>query len=129
MIAPPEAVWVGEGISNGKAESEFKLSARRVLELATIEGARSMGIGDKTGSLKPGKRADHGVDVGGQSRCVRRPCRHAGDGGPAGQCRHTVMVDGRILKRGGRLISSRRGTDCARGRRGQAELRNRANWC
>jgi len=52
-----------QGIENGRAENEFKISARRVLELATIEGARSMGIDDKVGSLKPGKarggRPDH----------------------------------------------------------------------
>ena len=47
-----------QDIENGQAENEFKLTARRVLELATIEGARSMGIDDKIGSLKPGKRAD-----------------------------------------------------------------------
>ena len=43
---------------NARTLNEFKLPARRVLELATIEGARSMGIDDKVGSLKPGKRAD-----------------------------------------------------------------------
>src|SRR5690606_9849048 len=47
-----------QNIENGKAESEFKLTARRVLEVATIEGARSMGMDDKVGSLKAGKRAD-----------------------------------------------------------------------
>src|SRR5260370_24592140 len=43
---------------NAKAESEFKLPARKALELGTIEGARSMGLGDEIGSLTPGKRAD-----------------------------------------------------------------------
>src|SRR5260370_31055712 len=43
---------------NAKAESEFKLPARKALELGTIEGARSMGMGDEIGSLTPGKRAD-----------------------------------------------------------------------
>ncbi len=47
-----------QNVENGKAENEFKLTARRVLELGTIEGARSMGIADQVGSLKPGKRAD-----------------------------------------------------------------------
>ena len=47
-----------QNIENARSESEFKLTARRVLELATIEGARSMGMDDKIGSLKPGKRAD-----------------------------------------------------------------------
>ena len=45
-----------QNVDNGIAESEFKLTARRVLRLATIEGAQSMGIADKVGSLKPGKR-------------------------------------------------------------------------
>src|SRR5215216_7164073 len=43
---------------NARTLSEFKLTARRVLELGTIEGARSMGMDDKIGSLTPGKRAD-----------------------------------------------------------------------
>ena len=47
-----------QNIENGRAKNEFKLTARRVLELATIDGARSMGIGDRVGSLTPGKRAD-----------------------------------------------------------------------
>ena len=33
-----------QNVENGTSENEFKLTARRVLELATIEGARSMGI-------------------------------------------------------------------------------------
>src|SRR5262245_40627771 len=53
--------------------SEFKLTARRVLELATIEGARSLGIDDRVGSLRPGKRADiiavttRALNMGGQA--------------------------------------------------------------
>jgi cytosine/adenosine deaminase-related metal-dependent hydrolase len=47
-----------QNVENSRTESEFKLPPRRVLELATIEGARSMGVDDRVGSLKPGKRAD-----------------------------------------------------------------------
>ena len=47
-----------QNIENGRALDEFALTARRVLELATIEGARSMGIDGSVGSLVPGKRAD-----------------------------------------------------------------------
>ncbi len=79
-----------QGIVNGKAEDEFKVSARRILEIATIEGARSMGIDDKTGSLKPGKRADLMMvsTAGGEPRRVRRSGGDAGDGGAARQCRY-----------------------------------------
>src|SRR5258708_19298145 len=42
---------------NAKAESEFKLPARKALELGTIEAAPSMGMGDEIGSLTPGKPA------------------------------------------------------------------------
>jgi hypothetical protein len=45
-------------IENGKSHDEFKMSARRALELGTIDGARSIGMDARIGSLKPGKRAD-----------------------------------------------------------------------
>ena len=38
--------------------NRIKLTARRLVELATIDGARDLGIADKVGSLTPGKRAD-----------------------------------------------------------------------
>ena len=45
-------------VANARAEDEFALTPRRVLELATIEGARTMGADHEIGSLRPGKRAD-----------------------------------------------------------------------
>jgi 5-methylthioadenosine/S-adenosylhomocysteine deaminase len=46
------------GLKRGQAEDEFAITARRVLEMATIDGARGLGLGEVTGSLTPGKRAD-----------------------------------------------------------------------
>ncbi len=81
---------VTQNVENGIAENEFKLTARRVLQLATSEGARSMGIGDKVGSLKPGKRADliMGRHPRHQSWRLRRPCPYAGHRRRARECRH-----------------------------------------
>jgi cytosine/adenosine deaminase-related metal-dependent hydrolase len=47
-----------QNLENGRSESEFKLPARKVIELATIEGAKALGLADRAGSLRKGKRAD-----------------------------------------------------------------------
>jgi cytosine/adenosine deaminase-related metal-dependent hydrolase len=80
------------------------LTFRRCLEMATIDGARALELADITGSLTPGKRADiilvRGTDlniapvVDVESSIVRSATPANVD---------TVIVDGRVLKRGGRL--------------------------
>src|SRR5262245_861876 len=118
-----------QNIENARSESEFKLTARRVLELATIEGARSMGMDDKIGSLKPGKRAD-------LIMVSTRDINLAVFGDPAHMLVtaaqpanvDTVVIDGRILKRSGRLVHlnvAQIATDAANA---NAALRKRANW-
>jgi cytosine/adenosine deaminase-related metal-dependent hydrolase len=80
------------------------LTFHDVLEMATINGARALGLGDVTGSLTPGKRADvllvRGGDlnvapVGDPESTVVRAVTPANV--------DTVIVDGRVLKRAGRL--------------------------
>ena len=118
-----------QGIENGRAESEFKLSARRVLELATIEGARSMGIGDKVGSLKPGKRADlimvstraANLGVFGDAAVMLVTAAQ-----PANV--DTVVVDGRILKRGGKLAHLNVTRIVKEAADANLAVRKRANW-
>ncbi|WAJ28233.1 amidohydrolase family protein [Antarcticirhabdus aurantiaca] len=45
-------------LASGMREDQGALSDRRVLEWATLGGARGLGIAQTTGSLTPGKRAD-----------------------------------------------------------------------
>jgi len=80
-----------------------KLKPKRLVELATIEGAKLMGIADRTGSLTPGKRADlimirtndiNMAPVGEPYYAVLFQAQPSNV--------DTVMVDGRILVRGGK---------------------------
>jgi cytosine/adenosine deaminase-related metal-dependent hydrolase len=92
-------------VENAKGESEFKMTARRALELGTIEGARSMGIDDKVGSLKVGKRADLVmIDTNTLSMAVMTDPAHLVLECTTPENVDTVVVDGRILKRGGKLV-------------------------
>jgi cytosine/adenosine deaminase-related metal-dependent hydrolase len=118
-----------QGLENGRAESEYKISARRVLELATIEGARSMGVDDKVGSLKAGKRADlimvstraANLGVFGDPAVMLVTAAQ-----PANV--DTVMVDGRILKRNGKLTHLNVDRIATEAGQATAALRKRANW-
>ena len=91
---------------NAKALDEFKLSARDALEMGTIEGARALGIDRVTGSLAPGKRADLilvRTDV--LSMGVFTDPAHMIVEAAEPSNVDTVVIDGRILKRNGKLTS------------------------
>jgi 5-methylthioadenosine/S-adenosylhomocysteine deaminase len=87
------------------------LTARDVLELATIEGARANGLDHKTGTLTPGKDADlvmlrtDRINV----LLVNDPVAAVVEGMDTGNI-DTVMVRGKMLKRNGKLV----GVDVAR---------------
>jgi cytosine/adenosine deaminase-related metal-dependent hydrolase len=118
-----------QNVANARALDEFALTARRVLELATIEGARSMGIDAHTGSLSPGKRADvimvdtRHVNLG----VVTDPAHMLVEAAQPSNV-DTVIADGRILKRGGVLTHLDVDEIVSEARLASTAARRRANW-
>jgi 5-methylthioadenosine/S-adenosylhomocysteine deaminase len=118
-----------QNIENARAGNEFALTARRVLELATIDGARSMGIDESVGSLTPGKRADLiMVDTRAVNLAVLTEPAHLLVEAAQPANVDTVMIDGRIVKRGGRLTSVDVADVIDAAARSSAEVRRRADW-
>lgn len=95
-----------ENIENGLQKSEFGISAQRVLQMATIDGARALGLADQVGSLTSGKRADlilvRMTDVNMLPFTV--PANMIVQAAQPSNI-EAVMVDGRFLKRDGRLTT------------------------
>lgn len=109
LTAPADpfgAMRVVAGIEAVRSGVQGALPARTVLRMATIDGARSLGLGAVTGSITPGKRADLLL-----VRAADPNTAPAGD--PAALVLHaatpanveTVVADGRILKDGGALVA------------------------
>lgn len=90
----------------GMASRSLSTSPRQVLEMATINGARDLGIADRVGSLTPGKRADlilvratdlNMAPLGDPLQAIVRSAQpHNVD---------TVVVDGHVLKRAGQMTA------------------------
>ena len=106
------------------------LTARRLVQMATLDGAVDLGIADRTGSLTPGKRADIILVRTGDINIAP-----AGD--PPyeslvafGQSRNvdTVIADGRVLLRSGRFTALDHSEVLKEAAETVAALRARANW-
>lgn len=116
-------------VENAKAENEFKLTARRVLQMATIDGARGLGVADKVGSLVAGKRADiimvrtTDLNIGPMTDAAHLLVEAAQPSNV-----DTVMVDGRILKRRGKLTAIHSGQLVQESAVALAGIKQRANW-
>ena len=99
-------IRLAAGLHRGQSEQEFSVTARRALAMATTDAARGLGLGDVTGSLTPGKRADLimvRADALNMAPFTDAPNMVAFAAQPANV--DTVVVDGRILKRRGRLTA------------------------
>jgi cytosine/adenosine deaminase-related metal-dependent hydrolase len=95
------------GLQRGRAKVEGKLpiSPREVLAYATIEGARANGLDSKVGTLTPGKQADlimlrtDRLNV----TPLNDPTTAVVVGMDTGNV-DTVIIAGRVMKRGGKLL-------------------------
>jgi cytosine/adenosine deaminase-related metal-dependent hydrolase len=120
---------VVQNLANGMAEDEFRLPARRVLELGTIGGAQSLGMDATVGSLRPGKRADLivvSLDAPNLGLLTDPSHLLVEAAQPANVT--TVIVDGRLVKRDGKLTGLDTDVVNDEAAAALADLRTRANW-
>ncbi|WP_155059530.1 amidohydrolase family protein [Streptomyces blattellae] len=97
------------------------LTARQMLEIATLNGAHVAGVEDRTGSLTPGKRADVvAIDATALNVAPVHDAAAAVTLSADVSNVDTVIVDGVIRKRDGRLVA-----DVDRARRLVQESRDR----
>jgi len=107
--------------------TKVPLTLKRLLQLATIDGAVDLGIAERTGSLTPGKRADLAL-----VRTTDVNTAPAGDPYEAivsfamPPNVDTVIVDGRVLRRGGKFTACDHGRIVAEARDAALALRDKA---
>jgi cytosine/adenosine deaminase-related metal-dependent hydrolase len=97
---------VTQACANGQARHEFALTVRDVLRLATIDGARTLGLDAVTGSLAVGKRADV-IVVSAEAPnlgVLTDPARLLVTAASPRDV-DLVIADGRVLKRDGKLTT------------------------
>jgi 5-methylthioadenosine/S-adenosylhomocysteine deaminase len=93
-------------IECGRLQCETAIPARRLLELATLEGARSIGMEAQVGSLEPGKRADVimvSTEALNMGRFAEDPAHLLVEAAQPVNV-DTVIIDGRVVKCGGQLV-------------------------
>jgi 5-methylthioadenosine/S-adenosylhomocysteine deaminase len=87
------------------AEGKDPVSARDVLHYATVEGARANGLESKVGTLTPGKQAD--IVMLRTDRLNVTPLNDPATAVVVGMDTSnvdTVLIAGRVMKRGGKLL-------------------------
>jgi 5-methylthioadenosine/S-adenosylhomocysteine deaminase len=103
MFGVMKACGLLQKVTTGNAAA---VSAEQIVRMATIDGARALGLGDETGSLEPGKRAD--LITLSLERPELTPLHRAYESlvyaaGPAAV--DTVIVDGRMVVDRGRMCT------------------------
>jgi 5-methylthioadenosine/S-adenosylhomocysteine deaminase len=109
--------------------NKIPLTVKRLVQLATLDGAVDLGIADKTGSLTPGKRADiilvrttdiNMTPVGDPYEAIVSLAQPTNV--------DTVIVDGRILRQSGKFTSLDHAKVVREAQEAAAALRTKARW-
>ncbi|MDB5600902.1 MAG: cytosine deaminase [Xanthobacteraceae bacterium] len=102
---------------------------KRLVQLATLDGAVDLGIADRTGSLTPGKRADlilvrttdiNMTPIGNSYEALVSLAQPANV--------DTVIVDGRVLRQAGKFTALDHAKVVRDAQEAAATLRSKANW-
>ncbi|HZO46337.1 MAG TPA: amidohydrolase family protein [Xanthobacteraceae bacterium] len=105
------------------------LTVKRLVQLATLDGAVDLGIADKTGSLTPGKRADiilvRTTDI--NMTPVGDPYEALVSLAQPNNV-DTVIVDGRVLRQSGKFTALDHAKVVKDAQEAAATLRARAKW-
>lgn len=112
----------------GQKDAGKFLTAREVLEFATIEGARANGLEKKIGTLTPGKEAD--IILLRTDLLNAMPVNNAVGAvvtSMTAQNVDTVLIAGKVMKRGGRLVGVDMNRIARLGREAQARNYKAAN--
>jgi cytosine/adenosine deaminase-related metal-dependent hydrolase len=109
--------------------SAVPVTVKRLVQLATLDGAVDLGIADRCGSLTPGKRADiiliRTNDI--NMTPVGDPYEALVHRAQPGNV-DTVIVDGRTLRRGGKFTALDHAKVLSDARQAAADLRAKAKW-
>jgi 5-methylthioadenosine/S-adenosylhomocysteine deaminase len=109
--------------------NKIPLTVKRLVQLATLDGAVDLGIAEQTGSLTPGKRADiillrttdiNMAPVGDPYEAIVSLAQPANV--------DTVIVDGRILRQSGKFTALDHAKIVREAQEAATALRNKAAW-
>ncbi|MEU0948654.1 amidohydrolase family protein [Streptomyces canus] len=91
-------------LSRGETLPELTITTKDVVRMATIEGARTLGLESKVGSLTPGKQAD--IILLNTERPNLSPVNSVSAAITLADNENvdTVFIAGRMVKRGGRIV-------------------------
>ncbi len=105
LLSATRGAWADWEYAQGGAVNDWEIVSADVLRFATARSAAACGLGDRIGSLTPGKRADiimlksdpFNLTMLNNPVATVVTTAHPGNV-------DTVIVDGRIVKRGGSLL-------------------------